>query len=195
MLTDVPMRYAIAARRYVNHVVYDVINNNPLIYDGVALFDAVNHGNYVAPGGGAAPSVATLGTGRAAMRSHMDIRGIQSLNIVPRFLFVGTAVETAAEQLLTSIADPAALNSNVKNPFEGKLIPVCDAEIADTNSWGLAADPGAFDTIEVTYLNGIDTPTIESKIGFETLGMDWRLYIDFGVTVLDYRGLYLNAGN
>ncbi len=46
------------------------------------------------------------------------------------------------------------------------------------------------DTIEVTYLNNKDIPTIESEVSFEYLGMKWRIYIDYGVTVLDYRGFY-----
>ena len=50
------------------------------------------------------------------------------------------------------------------------------------------------DTVEITYLNGQKTPVIESQISFDVLGMKWRIYIDYGVTLLDYRGLYKNAG-
>jgi len=38
-------------------------------------------------------------------------------------------------------------------------------------------------------------PKLESRVGFDYLGMEWRIYIDYGVNVLDYRGLYKNAGN
>ncbi len=49
-------------------------------------------------------------------------------------------------------------------------------------------------TVEVTYLNGNDMPKLESQVGFDFLGIKWRIYIDYGVTVLDYRGLYKNPG-
>lgn len=56
------------------------------------------------------------------------------------------------------------------------------------------ADPRDVDTIEVTYLNGKRTPTLESKVSWDTLGIEWRMYHDFGINVLDYRGVAYNQG-
>jgi hypothetical protein len=187
VLTDTPSAYARAAMMYVNQCVYAIINTNPAIYDGFSLFDLANHGNLLA---GAAPAVASVSLMRAAMAKQTGLRG-QALNIRPRFMLTGVDVQTASEQLVASLADPAAANAGVVNPFR-TLKVISDAEIADTNSWGLAADPGVADTIEVTTLNGNLAPQIESRVGFEVLGMEWRLYIDFGVTALDYRGLVWN---
>lgn len=53
---------------------------------------------------------------------------------------------------------------------------------------------GTTDTIEVTYLNGKRTPTLESKVSWDTLGIEWRMYHDFGINVLDYRGVAYNQG-
>lgn len=48
--------------------------------------------------------------------------------------------------------------------------------------------------IEVTYLNGKDTPTIDSRVSFTNLGMDFRIYMDYGVNVIDKRGIIKNEG-
>ncbi|MHC1758318.1 MAG: prohead protease/major capsid protein fusion protein [Negativicutes bacterium] len=185
-LTRLPQRYAAAARRGVNKLAYQTLVTSS-IYSSP-------HGNLA--GSAAALSVASIGAGRAAMRKQKNLRAKETLNIAPKFLIVPAAIETVAEQLLASISDPDGSNSNVKNPFAGKLQLVCDAEL-DSNSltaWYLAVQAGLVDTIEVTYLNGQTSPFIESQVAFDVLGMKWRIYHDYGVTNLDYRGLYKNAG-
>lgn len=190
ILSTIPAKYSAAARRMINRMAYAVIVNNDNLPDNVPLFHE-NHGNLAATGG--APSVLTLAAARAAMRRHKNIRGQESLNIVPRYIIVPPELETSTEQLVGSIVDPTKYNST-PNPFANKLAVVSDAELADPKAWYLAADPSMVDTVEVTYLNGKDTPTIESAVVFDTLGIRWRIYIDFGVRALDHRGLYKNAG-
>lgn len=192
-LTRIPARYAMQARQGINRLVYKLVGSNTQIYDGKNLFEA-DHDNIATTA--ASLSVESLGRARAAMRKQTNLRGKETLNITPKFLLVPTGLETLAEQLLNSIADPASSNSNVVNPFVNKLQVICDAELDQYSgkAWYLAAMPGMVDTIEVTYLNGQDTPTIESEVSFDTLGMRWRIFIDYGVQVLDYRGMYKNVG-
>lgn len=192
VLTRIPEAYVRAASRGINKLVYKMLGANPVIYDGKALFHA-DHNN-LATGG--APSVQTLSEGRKLMRTQKNLRGQETLNIAPAYIIVPAALETEVDKLLNSIADPAGANSGVANPFRNSLTPVVDAEL-DTfsdKSWYLAANPGDVDTIEVTYLNGDDMPKLESQVGFDFLGIKWRIFIDYGVTVLDYRGLVKNPG-
>jgi len=186
-LTRLPARYAAAARRGINKLVYKKLAKTTTIFTEA-------HGNLAGIVG--VPTVATLGAARAAMRKQTNIRGKETLNISPRFIILPAAIETTTEQLLVSITDPASSNPNVRNPFTGKLTMICDAELDQysTDAWYLAAQSGLVDTIEVTYLNGQESPVIESQVAFDVLGMKWRIYIDYGVTALDYRGLYKNAG-
>ena len=186
-LTRLPARYAAAARRGINKLVYSTLAGG--------TYNTSPRGNLATTA--AVISVASIGAGRAAMRKQKNLRGKETLNIGPKFLLVPAALETTAEQLLVSITDPASNNANVRNPFTGKLQLVCDAEL-DGNSltaWYLAAQAGLVDTIEVTYLNGQENPFIESQVAFDVLGMKWRIYHDYGVTYLDYRGIYKNAGS
>ena len=51
-----------------------------------------------------------------------------------------------------------------------------------------------FPTIEIVFLNGQRVPQIEQLPINESLGMSFRSYLDWGGSVLDYRGIYKNAG-
>lgn len=45
------------------------------------------------------------------------------------------------------------------------------------------------DTIEVAYLNGVDTPYIDQMEGFSVDGVTTKVRIDAGVAPVDHRGL------
>lgn len=193
IITKLPQAYVRAADRGINKMVYQMIGNNPKIYDDVELFHS-KHANLAKTAG--AITVESMGEARRAMRSQKNLRGLETLNISPQYLIVPAALETQAEQFLNSIADPSSNNANVINPFRNKMKLVVDPELDlySENAWYLASSQFDCDTIEVTYLNGSDMPTLESAVSFDNLGMKWRIFIDYGVTAIDYRGLYKNAG-
>jgi hypothetical protein len=191
-ITKQPLAYAAAARRLVNTAVYAVLNNNAAIYDSVALFHST-HANLATSA--AVPSVESIGVGRAAMRKQTGVRGLEALNVAPAFIIGPADLETKIDQVMTSVADPDGLNSGVANVVRGKMLSVTDAALTDATAWFLAADPTQLDTVEVAYLNGQESPFVESQMAFEKLGWTWRIYHDWAVTPLDYRGLYKNAGS
>ena len=191
ILVRIPQAYVRSAGRGINKLVYDILKNNAAIYDGKALFGA-DHNNLSQTGG--MISVATLGAGRAAMRKQTNLKGIEKLNIQPKFLIVSPDKEVEAMQVIHSLSDPSQNNANVANVFQNSLNIVVDAEL-EGNAWYLAAAPADIDTIMVSYLNGDAMPKLESRVGFDYLGMEWRIYMDYGVDVLDFRGLYKNSGN
>lgn len=191
-LTRIPEAYVRAAIRGINKLVYKMLGSNPTIYDGKSLFNA-EHKNLGTPG---AISTNTLSEARASMRKQKNLRGLETLNIGPSFLITPAALETEAQKLLVSLSDPNSNNSGVANVFRNSLTLVVDAELDDYSEDGyyLAASPADVDTIEVTYLNGDDMPKLESRVGFDFLGIEWRIFIDYGVNILDFRGLYKNSG-
>lgn len=190
MLTRIPEAYVRAAGRGINKLVYTTLTSTGAIYDGKALFHA-DHKNLGTAG---AINTTTLGEGKKLMRKQKNLRGKETLNIAPRFLIVSPDKEVEAMQVLNSIADPSGANSGVANVFRNAFDLVVDAEL-DGNTWYLAASANDIDTIEVSYLNGDPMPKLESQVAFDYLGMKWRIYIDYGVDVLDFRGLLKNAGN
>jgi hypothetical protein len=63
---------------------------------------------------------------------------------------------------------------------------------ASDKAWYLLADPNRLPAIEVAFLNGVDRPTVEkTDADFNTLGVMFRGYIDFGVREQDQSGTRL----
>lgn len=184
-LTRIPSLYAAQAKRGINRLVYKALAE--------AKFTAKD-GNLAATG--AALSLATVNEARQAMRKQKNLRGEEFLNITPKYLIVPTKSEFLARQLLTSTSDPNATHYGVTNPLMGSLQIITDAELdaLDTDAYYFLADQMLMDTIEVTYLNGNQRPVIESQVAFDTLGIRYRIYMDYGVTVVDTKGIYKNAG-
>ena len=186
-LSTIPALYGAAARRMINKMVYAILTSNPTI-EGAALFDN-NHKNLSAE----ALSVAGLGKVKAKMARQKNIGGKEALNIQPAFLIVPPELEVAAVQLISSAVDPTKANQT-PNPFANRLNVVSDPELTITTEFYLAAAFGLCPTIEVTYLNGVESPTMESAVQFDTLGIKWRIYHDVGVNLLDFRGLAKSTG-
>lgn len=187
-LSRIPALYGLAARRVINKMVYKVLKDNPTI-EGAKLFDSAKHGNLTA----GEINVANLGKAKALMARMKNIKGVEALNVQPAFLIVPPELEVTAAQLISSAVDPTKANAT-PNPFANRLSIVADPELDDTAEWYLAAAPGILPTIEVTYLNGREEPTMESQVAFDTLGIKWRIYMDFGVNLIDYRGLLKSSG-
>ena len=127
------------------------------------------------------------------MARQKNIRGKEYLNVSPAFLLVPPELDVTAVQLISSVVDPTKANAT-PNPFANKLTVVADPELTNAKEWYLAAAPGILPSIEVTYLNGKEQPTMESHISFDTLGIKWRIYHDVGVNLIDYRGLLKSTG-
>lgn len=181
-----------ANQRFINKLCYQMLTKNGKIYDGKALF-AADHGNLMTA---AAPSIESLNEFIVKMAMQKDINGTDVLNLTPKFILAPKALELPIRQLLESAADPSATHAGVVNPMKGAFQLITDAQldIANPKGYYAVADPRDVDTIEVTYLNGKRTPTLESKVSWDTLGIEWRMYHDFGINVLDYRGVAYNQG-
>ncbi|BFH10603.1 prohead protease/major capsid protein fusion protein [Paenibacillus melissococcoides] len=193
MLNRVPRAYVTAAKRGLNRLVYKMLATNPVIFDGKPLFDAAhkNLGTILD-----VPNENTMSEARTAMRLQKAIRGLATLNLTPKYMLVPAALETEAMKFIYSPTDMTQGNSAVINVFRNATTLIVDAELDaySPSAWYLSADPSTVDTIEVTYLRGREEPTLETHVAFDRLGMEFRIYFDYGVTVLDSRGLYKNPG-
>jgi hypothetical protein len=195
-LGRLPMAMGRAARRKIGDIVYSVLTTNAALnQDSTDLFHA-DHGNYIASGSGAAPSVATLDAGRVAMATQKDPSDNATLGIRPSYLITPVALQTAAEQLIASATDPDTSGDLKPNPFRGTLQVIADHRLDASLStgWYLAANPSVADTVEVAFLNGMQEPYMESQNGFYRDGLEYKVRIDAVAAALDFRGLYWNYG-
>lgn len=192
-----------AMKRTINRSVYQIFFDNPTLSDGVALFHSSSHGANLVTSDLA---VSVLDTAYSAMMLQTGLNSDVILGIEPRYLVVAPGISGTAMQLLGSTADPAAGgsaagNSNTHNNYgpggARRLELLVEATLAgnDTDSWYLIADSNQIDTVELTFLQGEETPVFEQETAFIQDAVKYKIRQTWGVKAIDYRGLYKSAGN
>lgn len=201
-ISRLPAMYATSAKLTINRQVYKILSGNPTLGDGKALFHA-DHRNLAATAG--ALNLANLVKAMTDMTMQQNAQG-NVLQVRPRYLIVPVSLGAYARMLVgsaeirtTSIAS-SATNVYAHNPVYNLLEVVEDPELdaqlgsAAQYAWFLAADHSTAETIQIDYLSGQETPSIRRMERPGVLGYVWDVYFDWGISVLDYRGLYKNAG-
>lgn len=191
--TRIPMMMGRAALRTIGNLVYAVLTSNPTMADGVALFHA-SHNNLGTTG---ALATGTIDELRALMAKQTD-GNAHALGITPGYLIVPEALRGAAMVVMESETEIAANQNNSRKPNSVRNIAsvISDARL-DANSttqYYLVANPAMFDTIEVAYLDGVETPFLEQQQGWNIDGTSFKVRIDAGVKALDHRTMARNAG-
>lgn len=165
-------------------------------FNTTAVTTAGGHANYTSSG--TAMSVASLGVGRIAMAKQKDAGLKQTLNITPAVLLTSIAKEDTARTLMASETDPSSSNANVPNIYRNRYAVVADPLIdaaTYTNSWYLFADPsGPAAAFEVVFLDGNESPFIDDEVDFDTDALKFKVRLDYGIAIGDWRGAYRNLG-
>lgn len=182
VLSTLPAAYGAAARRTINKKVYELLTK------GKGIFVQANNNT-----GTGALGIESLKKAKAAMAKQMDPSGKTYLNLQPAYLIVPTELEVEATTLISSAVDPSK-NNAYPNPFANRLTVISDPNIADPTAWYLVVAPGILPGIEVTYLNGQESPEIRTFADTASLGIKYQIYMDFGVNLIDFRALYKSTG-
>jgi len=195
--TRIPQSMGRAANRVIGDLAYGVLTTNAALnQDATALFHA-NHNNLVAPGSGAAPSMTTVEAGMTAMALQTDPTG-NVLNIQPAHMLVPVALKGTAMTLMASQYDPAGTAGTLTpNTVQGAMDVIADARLDsdDPLQWYLMANQNMHDTVEVAFLDGNQTPFLESQDGWKQDGVEYKVRIDAAAGAMDFRGAYQNDGN
>lgn len=186
--TRLPQAFGKSAKHTEADLVYEVLTGNPTLADGKALFHTA-HGNLVT--GVTGLTVSALAEPRSMIRKQKGVNNKAPINVVPRFLIVPAAMETAAEQLLASLVDPSKSNDTTNPEFIRGLTLVVDSRLdaVDEQDCYLAASPSQVDTITRAYLSGAARPHYETREGWEIDGMQVKARLEFAAVPVDYRGL------
>jgi len=182
-----------AARRSIEADVFALLAANPVMSDGHALF-STEHGNLA--GAGAAMSVATLDAGRVAMAKQKDVSDNDFLDIRADVLLCATGVGGDARVLNDAQYDPDTANKLQRpNKVRGLVSTIVDSPRIAGTPWYLFANAMDAAVVEVSFLDGIDTPYLEAQGGWTVDGVQQKVRLDYGVSAVDYRGAYKNAGS
>lgn len=183
LLTKIPEKMGQAARATIAKLVFALLTGNAIAQDGKKLFDGSHKNSF----DNAALDVANIDKAIQMMNGFVNTRG-EPLAIEPDFMLLPTSLYTRAKQVLGSASvEGADINSGIINPIRDIVPTVKSArlQVADPKSWYLINK----EAIEVSYLDGIDTPYMEQQQGFTVDGVSTKVRIDAGVNVIDYRGI------
>ena len=153
-------------------------------------------GNYQT-GGATALGETALGT---AVKLFRDMTGPDNnlLGFEPDRMLIPTDLEVTGRKLYVSqemrdtTASTKTLTSNI---YQNRFRPVIVPELSNSNytgysptGWWLLTDPAFLASAVMSFLNGQQSPTIESTdADFNTLGIQYRGYHDFGVSMSEWR--------
>lgn len=121
------------------------------------------------------------------------------IGVLPQILLVPTALSAMGSQLFKSLElrdNTGGAKYPLTNPHQGKFRVEVSRYLGNpkfggnsTKAWYLLADANDLPVVEMAFLNGQESPTIETaEQTFNRLGIQMRGYHDFGVALQDPRG-------
>ncbi len=194
-LTEVPGLYAASAKKTIDKAVYAFLYNNDKIFDGLNLFDT-KHNNLIAKG--CKPSQSSIQSIILQMQRQKDQFG-EAIYIIPEHIIVPVGYEFDLAVILHS-AQITGSNNNDINPLYNYPIniiqtPVLNALAGDNAvPWFMVANTASAKHIQIDYLNGQETPTVRRMETPGVLGFQWDVYLDWGLSIRDFRGIAKNPG-
>ena len=210
-LMETPSKMARAAARTLEKAVIDVLQSNPLAYDGVAMFDAGTHNNLLT-GASSGLSEASLEEAMELMDKQTNQNG-EPTDIEAKDLIVPTALHFTARRLLesaevqhTATADSGKGKVNV---VAGMLNLIKEKRLTDDDAWYVQGANDANETpgIIVSFLNGRENPDLMRMTNAQMLGsgrfdpylmevdeLVWKVRHDWGVNPGEWRALVKSAG-
>jgi phage major head subunit gpT-like protein len=189
-VTTVPRKLGRGSGLAINDVFWKTFLANS------AFFKTANK-NYV-EGADTALTIDGLTKAEKTFMDQVDSSG-KPTGVMPAILLAPTALSAMATQLFKSVEirdTTASTKYPVANPPQGKFRTEVSQYLANARyagasdkAWYLLSDPRDLPVIEVAFLNGQESPTIETaEADFNVLGIQMRGYHDFGCALQDPRG-------
>ncbi|MCG3181851.1 MAG: hypothetical protein BIFFINMI_04286 [Phycisphaerae bacterium] len=188
-ITTVPRKLGRGSGLKINDVFWSIFLNN------AAFFTAGNR-NYVT-GADTVLSIDGLTRAEVAFLDQTDADG-KPIGVMPAILLAPTALSAMGTMLYKSLEirdTTASTKYPVANPHQGKFRVEVSRYLSNAQytgnsakAWYLLADPTDLPVIEVAFLNGQESPTIETaEADFNVLGIQMRGYHDFGCALQETR--------
>lgn len=188
-----------AARTFHKWFFQRMLQANPAVDDGNALFDQTNHGNDLdGAGTGAELNYANLPAAWERMRGQTDAHG-EPIFVEPAWIACGERNESNADTLVNGDYNPDNANRE-RNFFKGRLKGAVVSPYLGTD-WYLWADKSSIETFEVGFLDGNVDPALYmlnpdvSDTYFRTKKIMWRIEHYYGGNWIDWGGVVRGSQN
>ena len=189
-ITTVPRKLGRGSGLKINDVFWSVFLDN-------SAFFTAGRNNYLT-GSDTALSIDALTKAEKTFLEQVDADG-KPIGVMPAMLLVPTGLSAIGTMLYKSLEIRDTTSSTkypVANPHANKFRTEVSRYLANSQytgnsakAWYLLADPADLPVIETAFLNGQESPTIETaEADFNVLGIQMRGYHDFGVALQEYRG-------
>jgi hypothetical protein len=196
-LTSVPGLYAQAAKKTIDKQCYGVLFNNKALTfaDKKTLFHA-DHKNLI--NAGSAPTQAAIQAMILQMQRQTDPFG-EPIYMTPSKIIVPVGYEFDLAVIFGTSKVTGSANNDV-NPLYNYPLTVVQSPVLNALAgenpcpWFMSASQSSARGIQVDYLNGQKTPTVRRMENPGILGFSWDIYLDWGISIRDYRGIVKNPG-
>jgi hypothetical protein len=189
-ITTVPRKLGRGSGLKINDVFWTIFLNN-------AAFFVAGNKNYQA-GTDTVLTIDGMTKAEVTFMDQVDGDG-KPIGVMPAIVLVPTALSAVGTQLYKSVElrdNTSGAKFPVANPHQGKFRVEVSRYLANASytgnsakAWYLLSEPTDLPVIEVAFLNGQESPTIETaEANFNVLGVQMRGYHDFGVALQDPRG-------
>lgn len=177
-LTAVPQRLGRGGALKLNDVFWAAFQDD-------SNFFTTGRGNKKATAG--ALSLANLKAIATLFRKLKDPDGNPAA-VEPRILLVPSDIELSAAEIMgSSLLVGGSSAAPDRNVLAGRYQVVTTSYLTSIEDYYLLASPGDLATMEVAFLNGVQSPVVETaEADFSTLGIQMRGYFDFGVAKAEY---------
>lgn len=204
-LTQMPKEIGMGAADAINEACWSLFLNPPKTQDGDASHEFFSaHNKNLLTGATTALTLDSLSKARTAFGKQLKKNGTP-LGLRPTILLVPPELEDQALMLTkaTQFNNGAdGMTPANYNPQAGRFQVVTSSYLSakamngsSETAWYLLVDPNRLAAFETSFLNGKDKPTVErADADFDTLGIQFRGYIDFGVSAQDFRAILKNTG-
>lgn len=206
-LTTIPLLMGEGGADSLNVLIWTLWNNPGNGPDGNAFWFARNTAMNLLGGGAAQSNLVTAGAASALSSASLQSAVTlfdkqvkpngQPLGKPPAVLLYPPELDVAALELMNSeyVVGPTSTKQPNKNIFQGRFKPVKSPFLSNvtyagfsTTAWWLLCEPGRLAAIEVAFLNGQESPTVQTaQANFNELGIDIRGFFDPGVAMQDFR--------
>ena len=205
-LLQTPERFGRAAARTIAKQVVAQIEGDNTAYDGSRLFLAA-HGNSGSTAlSNDAAGITALSAAMTVIEKATDPISGEKMGFSPKYLVVVPELEDTARRVTDGQAfiPVTTAGGTTQVGKVTRLTVLVEPFFDSTTAWYVIADPNEAPVVEVTFLDGKETPDLlvkkpdtisvagggEDRWGYEFDDMHFKARYDFGLALAYYQGIY-----
>jgi hypothetical protein len=132
---------------------------------------------------------------RQQMASQMDPGANDYLDITPALWLGPLSLGSKARELnAQEYNDESNKQQRKPNVVRGLFRDVVDSVRMAPTAWYMLAEPEAEPVFEVSFMDGVQTPTLQQQENFRSDGVDWKVSHRYATGAVGFRGAVRNAG-